>query len=76
MNNTAATATTTPARAFADGQAVTFTEGSRGIYTNTPATVESAMLVGVRHPGWIYTLRRADGRPVYTAEGLIDAVRT
>lgn len=64
-----------PARQFADGQAVTFISNiSRGNYGQVPGTIVGAMLTGVRHPGYIYDVRREDGNVAHVASGLITAV--
>ena len=74
-----------PVRRYADGQPVTFYEDvsprrssrddrrPRTEIVKVRGVVESALLSGIRHPGWIYTVRRTDnGRTVNLASGLVD----
>jgi hypothetical protein len=68
------TETAAPARTFTDGQYVTYVgRTGRGQYDNIPGTVVDAELMGTRHPGWVYTIRRADGQNAYAAQGIITA---
>jgi len=46
-------------------------KAGRGQWTHKAGEVESSLLSGVRHPGYIYTVRADDGQPYFLAAGLL-----